>query len=138
MQFLSRRDVEIEQPRQRQKDLLDLLDGNFLDDAGELLKLARLQRHRRVGAQPRPFIAREDPVGRELQSFVAKLRRRVSYRACRRACAASRLVSVPRCLLLEARCSHAPLEDGKYVIEGDIAGFKQHQQMVEHVGRFRL
>src|SRR6185369_11721076 len=47
-----------------------LLDGNFLDNAGKLFKLARLQRHRRVCAQPRPFIAREDPVRRERQTFV--------------------------------------------------------------------
>ena len=59
--------VQIEQARQRQIDLLDLLDRQFLDEAGELLELALLQGHRRVGAQPRPLGAREYPVGRELQ-----------------------------------------------------------------------
>ena len=65
VQLLRRRDIEIEQARQRQIDLLDLLDRQLFDDAGKLLEIARLQRHRRVGPEPCPLVARERAVRRK-------------------------------------------------------------------------
>ena len=67
MQLLRGGDVEVQEPRHRQVDLLDLLDRELLDETRELLELALLERHRRVGAQPRPLLAGEHAVGRELQ-----------------------------------------------------------------------
>ena len=55
MQLLLRRDIEIEEARQRQINLFDLIDGQLFDNARELFELVRLKRHRRIGTQPRPL-----------------------------------------------------------------------------------
>ncbi len=55
MQILHRFHVVGEQARERQVDLLHLLHRQLLDQAGELLQVARHERHRRIGAQLRPF-----------------------------------------------------------------------------------
>ena len=57
-------DVQIEQARKRQVDLLDLLDGKLFDEARERREIARHERHRRVGPQACPVIAAERAIGR--------------------------------------------------------------------------
>jgi hypothetical protein len=73
MELLRGRDVKIEKARQRQIDLLDLVDRKLLDDAGKLLKLIRLKCHRCIGTKPRPFLTREDAIRRVGHAFEAHL-----------------------------------------------------------------
>ena len=55
-------DIDRQQPRQRQKDVLDLFHVEAVMHRTQPLELARLQRHRRVVAQARPLLPREYPV----------------------------------------------------------------------------
>ena len=65
VQLLGGGDVQIEQARQRQVDLLHLLHRQIFDQTRQLFQVARHQRHRRVGAQLGPLLAREHAIGRE-------------------------------------------------------------------------
>ena len=56
-------DIDRQQPRQRQIDVLDFLQVEAVMHRAQPLELARLQRHRRIVAQMRPLLAREYPVG---------------------------------------------------------------------------
>ena len=62
IQALHRIDIDRQQARQRQVDVLDLLQVEAIVQRAQPVELARLQRHRRVVAQPRPFFARIDAV----------------------------------------------------------------------------
>ncbi len=65
-QPLRRRDVERQQPRQRQIDFLDLRHVEPVVHRAQPRDLGRLQRHRRILAQRRPFGAREHAIGRHV------------------------------------------------------------------------
>ena len=56
-------DIDRQQARQRQVDVLDLQHVEAVMHRTQPLEFARLQRHRRVVAQPRPLLAGEDAVG---------------------------------------------------------------------------
>ncbi len=66
-QPLGCRHVHRQQPRQRQVDVLHLGDVEPVVERAQLGDLARLERHRRVGAQRRPLGACKRPIGRELR-----------------------------------------------------------------------
>ncbi|MFK4716887.1 hypothetical protein ABIF56_007589 [Bradyrhizobium elkanii] len=63
IQPLGRIDIDREQPRQRQVDVLDLLQIEAVVHRTQAVELARLERHRRIVTQMRPLLAREDAVG---------------------------------------------------------------------------
>ena len=59
VEILGRRYIQVQEPRQRQVDLDDLVEIQGLVDPTELLELRRAQRERRVRPQPRPRVAVE-------------------------------------------------------------------------------
>jgi hypothetical protein len=59
------RHIHGQKARQRQVDLLDLREIEAVVERAQLCDLARLQRHRGVGAQGRPVGAREYAIGRQ-------------------------------------------------------------------------
>ncbi len=65
-QPLRRHHIKREQARQRQIDFLDLRHIETLVHRAQPRDLGRLERHRRVLTQPRPFAAREHAVGRDV------------------------------------------------------------------------
>ena len=82
-QALRRRDIERQQPRQRQVDLLDLFHVEPVVQRAQARHLLRLQGHRRVGALRRPLRARERVVGRK-NFFGGALFHRPSLQLCGR------------------------------------------------------
>ena len=64
-QALRGRDIEREQARQRQIDLLDLLHVEAIVERAHAAHLVGGERHRRVFAPLRPFRAGEDAIGRQ-------------------------------------------------------------------------
>src|SRR5206468_4221665 len=62
IQALHRIDIDREQSRQRQINVLDLLEVEAIVQRSQPVELARLQRHRCIVAQTCPFFARIDAV----------------------------------------------------------------------------
>ena len=56
-------DIKIEQARQRQIDRHHLVEIDAVIEAAQFIEIGVGQRQRRVGAQARPFGAREDAIG---------------------------------------------------------------------------
>ena len=65
-QFLGRRDIEIEKARQGKIDRHDLVEIDAVVQAAQFVEIALVQGERRIGAQFRPFLAREAAEGRDL------------------------------------------------------------------------
>jgi hypothetical protein len=64
VQLLNGGDVEVQEPGERQVDVLDLLRGDLLVDAAQGVQLDGGQRHGGVGAQRPPGVTIQPHVGR--------------------------------------------------------------------------
>ena len=92
------------------------------------LELARLQRHRRVVAQPRPLLAREDR-GRE---YIAAPVPEYPWR--RLLAIGSYQLALARRLLFQSRHCRALRQRGLDIFQRHAARLQQHEQMIEQIG----